>query len=817
MINRICTGMSLMKNKLFKIPLLAVLCAILIQSCSSTKFVPDGEYLLANASVKSDKKVIPTYEIETYIKQKPNYKTFSIFKLPLFIYNLSGSDTTKWVNRTLRNAGDPPVLYDSTLMHQTIIDLKQIMTNKGYLNAEITPTVDLKKKKAKIVYNIKAGDPYRISEYNIDVNDSIISNPIFLLRKYNKQPDAESANIKYTMDTILRHNTLVRPGTPFDLDMLDKERERISSVFRRTGYYAFNKEYVGFEADTTIGNNKVSLDLNLYPFTLRSLNGQEVETPHHRYIVKEVELYIDYNPLEDGDISQYKESEVYERNGYKIKYGPRGEYIKPHIILNNCYIVPGAFFDENMTTLTYSALSQLQILKNVNISYTEFWENDSTKLRCTITCVPDKKQGISDEVEVTNSGGYIGVGAGLGYLHRNVFRGSELFNIKIQGAYEAITPNFASFSENYFEIGGETSLTFPRFMFPFLKKDFRRQIHASTQFNTSYSFQRRPGFFTRTVLSTGIKYIWQDRRMSLNRHSFDLIDISYVHLPKDQLNQKFYNELSAAAQQYSFNDHFIMSSGYTFSRSNVASPTRRNRPIYSLRASIESAGNVLALAAALTDAKKDAYGSKQIFGTNYAQYVRGIVDYSKTYQVDEKNSIAWHIGGGLAFPYGNNQQIPIQKRFFSGGANSVRGWAIRELGPGSYYFQDTNEEGRVKERDNFYFHSGDIRLDGSIEYRSKLFWILELGAFLDAGNIWTIKEYEKQERGMFKFNKFYKEIAVSWGLGIRLDFEFVLIRLDRGWKAYDPSGDPSTTNWPIKDPFKFKSNGAWHIAVGYPF
>lgn len=817
MINRICTGMSLMKNKLFKIPLLAVLCAILIQSCSSTKFVPDGEYLLANASVKSDKKVIPTYEIETYIKQKPNYKTFSIFKLPLFIYNLSGSDTTKWVNRTLRNAGDPPVLYDSTLMHQTIIDLKQIMTNKGYLNAEITPTVDLNKKKAKIVYNIKAGDPYRISEYNIDVNDSIISNPIFLLRKYNKQPDAESANIKYTMDTILRHNTLVRPGTPFDLDMLDKERERISSVFRRTGYYAFNKEYVGFEADTTIGNNKVSLDLNLYPFLLRSLNGQEVETPHHRYIVKEVELYIDYNPLEDGDISQYKESEVYERNGYKIKYGPRGEYIKPHIILNNCYIVPGAFFDENMTTLTYSALSQLQILKNVNISYTEFWENDSTKLRCTITCVPDKKQGISDEVEVTNSGGYIGVGAGLGYLHRNVFRGSELFNIKIQGAYEAITPNFASFSENYFEIGGETSLTFPRFMFPFLKKDFRRQIHASTQFNTSYSFQRRPGFFTRTVLSTGIKYIWQDRRMSLNRHSFDLIDISYVHLPKDQLNQKFYNELSAAAQQYSFNDHFIMSSGYTFSRSNVASPTRRNKPIYSLRASIESAGNVLALAAALTDAKKDAYGSKQIFGTNYAQYVRGIVDYSKTYQVDEKNSIAWHIGGGLAFPYGNNQQIPIQKRFFSGGANSVRGWAIRELGPGSYYFQDTNEEGRVKERDNFYFHSGDIRLDGSIEYRSKLFWILELGAFLDAGNIWTIKEYEKQERGMFKFNKFYKEIAVSWGLGIRLDFEFVLIRLDRGWKAYDPSGDPSTTNWPIKDPFKFKSNGAWHIAVGYPF
>ncbi len=786
---------------------------LLISSCSTTKFVPDGEYLLASATVKSDKKVIPSYEMETYIKQKPNFKTFTLFKLPLFIYNLSGEDTTKWINRTLRNAGDAPILYDSTMLQQSVTTLQRMMKNKGYQNAKVIPEVELENKKAKVTYNIKAGEPYRIRNYTIDVNDSIISNPELFMR-LSRSTNKNLRRIPLNIDTLLRWNTLVKTGSTLDLDMLEEERKRISSIFRRTGYYAFNTEYIEFEGDSTLGKNQVDLDLIILPFTQRGQGGQTIETPHRRYVIKEVELYVDYNPLEDGDISNYKESSVYTRDGYKIIYGPRGEYIKPHILLNNCYITPGTYYNENMTSVTYSALSQLQILKNVNISYTEFWENDSTKLRCTITCVPDKKQGVSAGVEGTNSGGFFGVGGELGYLHRNTFRGAEQFSVKLKAAYEAITPSFTSFSENYFEIGGETSLTFPRFMFPFLAKDFRRSIHASTQFSTSYTYQRRPDFFTRTVLSAGVKYIWQDRNLSLNRHIFDLIDISYVHLPPNSLNMDFYNNLSVPARRYSFTDHFIMGMGYTFSRTNLASPTRRNRPIYSLRASVETAGNVLALAAAIANTKPDAEGSKQIFGTNYAQYVRGTVDYSKTYQVDDKNSIAWHAGAGIAYPYGNNQQIPIQKRFFSGGANSVRGWAVRELGPGSYYFRGSGEG---NDKDNFYYHSGDIRFDASIEYRSKLFWVIEMGAFIDAGNIWTMQEYEGQEGGSFKFNEFYKEIALAWGLGLRLDFKYVLIRLDCGWKAYDPSKDPNVKRWPIVEPYKIKKNTAWHIAVGYPF
>lgn len=796
---------------------ITTLAGVFLQSCSSTKFVPEGEYLLASAKVKSDTKSISAWELETYINQKPNFKTLEIFKVPLTIYNLSGKDSTKWINRTLRNAGEPPVLFDSTKLDKTVVDLRRLMTNKGFLNATVTPVVDLNRKKARVTYDIKAGEPYRIRNYEIDVNDTIIKKDIVpdittirLLRGKKSNWALTTLNV----DSVLSRNSLVQKNSVFDLDMLDQERDRITSLFRRTGYYAFNKEYVGFIADTAVAKNKVDLELAIYPFLQKGQTGQVSEVSHRQYTIKNVELYVDFNPLQDGDISQYQTSSVYEKEGYRIMYGPRGEYIKPYVILNNCYIRPGALFDENMTTLTYSALSQLKILKNVNISYIEIWENDSTKLHCIITCIPDKKQGISTEIEGTNSGGFFGVGAGMGYLHRNSFRGSELFNVRVRGAYEAITPSFTSFRDNYFEIGGETSLTFPRFMFPFLSHDFRRRIHASTQFSANYTYQRRPGFFTRTVLASGVKYIWQDRRQpSLTRHTFDLIDVSYVHLPRASLDSTFNANLSGAARRYSFTDQFIMSAGYTYSKTNLNIQNSRSlKPVYSFRTSIETAGNILALISTLANVDKDELGSKEIFGTTFAQYVRGTVDYSKTYHFDEKNSFAWHVGGGLAYPYGNFKQIPIQKRFFSGGANSVRGWAIRELGPGSYYTLDAS-----KKKENFFYQSGDIRFDANIEYRSKLFWVLELGAFIDAGNIWTIREYEGQENGAFKVNRFYKEIAVAWGLGLRLDFDFVLVRLDCGWKAYDPSDNPNTTRWPIKHPYKFKDNTALHIAVGYPF
>jgi len=800
-----------MKLKQF-LSIFIVIACILLYSCSSTKFVPEDKYWLQSASIKSDTKKISPLDMEVYLAQKPNYKTLAIFRLPLFIYNLSGKDSTKWVNKVLRSGGEPPVVFDSTMVDKTVDNFTRVLNNQGYVHASVTPEVKWGNKKVKVQYNINAGEPYKISDYGINIPDSVFSQdrPFGFLRRSNRTVLDSTV---FDVNKALLRNTLVKSSSVFDLNMLDEERSRVSSIFRRFGYYDFNKEYIGFVADTAVSKDRVDLELTVYPFMQKAESGTILEIPHKQYIVREIDFYVDYNPVEDGDLQDYAATDtVYRENGnYRIYYGKRGNYIRPHIILNNCYIMPGTLYSESSTSQTYNSLSQLHILRNVNIRYEKIPENDSTKLKCIITCVPDKKQGISTEIEGTNSGkGRLGVGASMGYLHRNIFQGSELFNVKIHGGYEAISTDFSNFSKNYFEVGGEMSITFPRFMFPFLKRDLRRRLHASTQLTANYIFQRRPEYFTRTILSSGIKYMWNNRRNNGIKHSFDLVDISYVRIP--DLSDDFSNKLTNAAKVYSFTDQFILSTGYTYSNTNF-NPIRTNKmqSIYSIRAQVETAGNLLSLIANITDAPKDELGSRKIFGTRFAQYARANFDYSRTIPIDEKNAIAWRIGGGIAFPYGNNKEVPIQKRFFSGGANSVRGWGIRELGPGSFYNDSIS---------NFYNQSGDIRFDANVEYRSRFFWKFELAAFLDAGNIWTVKKYENQENGDFKLHSFYKEIAVSWGLGLRLDLDFVLIRLDCGWKAYDPAKYPSEKNktkWPITEPFKFRDNTAWHIAVGYPF
>lgn len=800
---------------------------VLIYSCSSTKYVPDNEFLLADARVKVDAKDISSYDLEPYIKQKSNYRTFELFKFPLFVYNLSGKDTTRWYNRTLKNAGEPPVIYDSTQVERTVSQLSRIMENKGYQHTDITPQITQTDKKVKIIFDIKSNEPTRIANYTINISDSVFDRKVFEhsfpIPERIKRRLGDTATV--SLNRYLSFGRLLKKGDQMDLDLLNAERERVTSILNRNGYMAFGKEYVEFVADTINKDNEAELELIIYPFTQRLNNHETVEVPHKQYFLDNVDIYVDYNPITDGDISHYQATDTVYRGKYRIFYGPRGRFIKPFVIMNNCYIQPGNLYNGSQVTTTYNALSQLNILKNVNIRYEQYLENDSTRMRCIITAVPDKKQGISTEIEGTNSSGFFGIGAGLGYTHRNIFKGSELLNIKVRGSYEAVTPNFSSFSDNYFEIGGEASLTFPRFMFPFLSHDLRRRLRASTQLTSSYTYQRRPDYFTRTVFATGLKYIWENRNNGTIRHTLDLVDISYAHIP--ELSPEFEKQLTTNAKIYSFTDQFILSTGYTYYRSNNTTqrlfyaPSRRDRSTYSLRASFETAGNALALFAALTNIQKDEYGSRKIFDTYYAQYVKGNFDYSKSIQIDENNAFAWRLGGGIVYPYGNNKLVPFQKRFFSGGANSVRGWSARELGPGAFFRQDAN----------FNDQSGDIRFDANAEYRSKAFWKLEFAAFLDAGNIWTIKGTERQYKGEFKFDKFYKQIASAWGLGIRLDLDFVLIRLDCGWKLYNPADTPIykmdengynvidgyESKWAVLKPLKFRQNTAWHIAVGYPF
>ena len=393
----------------------------------------------------------------------------------------------------------------------------------------------------------------------------------------------------------------------------------------------------------------------------------------------------------------------------------------------------------------------------------------------------------------------------MNYQHRNLFRRSETFSFKVRGAYEALGSSKSSIDGNYWEFGAETGLMFPRFVFPFVSESFKRRMKATTEFKIGYSFQTRPEY-QRTILSGGWSYIWQDRLNTQSRHVFKLVDIDYVHLPK--IDKAFADSLPESTRQYNFTDQFVLGIGYTYTFNNYV-PQNKNRNTHSLRVSVEMAGNLLYGFSKVLGAHKNDKGSYSLFGIPYAQFTKVDMDFSKNIALDAKNRVAYRIGVGVGYPYGNMTKLPFERSYFSGGANSVRGWSVRSLGPGSMGLEYAR---------SFADQVGDIRLDMNLEYRTKLFWKFEMAAYVDAGNIWTFHEDASHPKANFDFSRFYKEIAFSYGLGLRADFNFFVLRFDTGMKAYDPQ-QRGGKKWAIKNP-NFNSrtgNFAWHFAVGYPF
>ena len=776
---------------------------LIIISCNSTKFVKDDQYLLDKVTVDVDTKVINKENALSYVVQKPNYETFQVFKFPLFLYNLSGKNDSNFVSRTLRKAGEKPVIFDSLVISKTESALYQMAFNKGFFDAKIETEITYKPRKIDLKYVIETFNPYLVDSCSIVLPDSLFQKPDSL-EIYGIRRPSKLLNIG-SIDSALVKRTLIKKGERYDSDILNKERERIVSTMRTFGYYSFSSEFVGFEIDTLSGNNTVNIKTLFYPLNQKNDDGSFTQLKFKQYVVKEVNINLEYDAYNFTD--QLKSSESsFKYRGYNFIYGQKGKYIMPSIVLRKCFITPDNLYNENLTQQTYNSLTELNILNNINISY--ILDND--ELICNITAVPQKKQEITTDLEATNSDGFFGFGAGVSYLHRNIFKRSESFRFGLKGEYTMITPNFNNFGANYFEIGAESAIVIPQFQMPFVSRDFKRSTNATTQFLASYSFQRRPDYYTRIVSSFGIGYNWSGKTSSDITHKLNLIDINYIHLPT--LDSIFKARLSDGALRYSFSDQFIIGASYTFSKTNKDKVDKWQRPVYSFISSIESAGNALYLIGDLANLKKNDDGEREIFGTRFAQYLRGTFDYSRTFLINDNNTIAWHLGLGLVYPYGNFKEVPIQKRFFAGGANSVRGWSVSDLGPGSY-------RPSIKDYDNFFYHSGEMKFLFNTEYRSKLFWILEMAAFLDFGNIWTIKNDELRPGGQFKVDSFYKEIAAAWGFGLRFDFNYFLLRVDCGFKAYNPqkSNGDKNSHWPILYPYKVGKNAALHIAIGYPF
>ena len=736
-------------NRLQKI-VSTLIIVVTITACSASKFIPEGSYLLDDIKIKSDTKNIETSQLEPYIRQKGNSKWFSLFKVPLGTYALSGRDTTKWINRKLQALGEGPVLFDSLQAEQTCNDLSNVLHGMGYIKAQVDYALKReKKKKVKVIYNLHPGKRYHISSINYDIQD--------------KNIDSVLKNKKF-------HSTNLRIGMPFMVSVLDNEREQITDFLNNNGYVNFHKDFISYSANTISGSTDIDITLHLHKFI--SGNGEE-ETEHKQYTIG------------------------------KINYHANGDFdkipLRKSVLEENTIIEAGKLYNADELQKTYNRFGRLLIVKYTNIKFTE--RPDSNILDCNIGISTNKINSISFQPEGTNTAGDLGAAASLTYENRNIFRGAETFSIKLRGAFEAITGLEGYQNQDYEEYSLEAKLLFPRFVVPFLSKKFKKQSTAMSELTVSYNMQNRPEFHRR-VFTASWRYRWNDIS-GKKSYKFDLIDLNYIYMPwiSTTFKEEYLDDVNNrnSILRYNYEDLFIMKLGFGMSFNNGDEAYKIN---------VETSGNFLSGISHLLGSKRNEDNQYTLFNIAFAQYVKGDFDYTKIIMFDRNNSLALHAGLGIAYPYGNSKILPFEKRYFSGGANSVRGWSVRGLGPGK--FKGTN--GAI----DFINQTGDIKLDLNIELRSFLFWKVYGAAFIDAGNIWTIRAYEEQPGGQFRFKDFYKQIAVAYGLGIRFNFDFFILRFDMGMKAINPAYNSNNEHYAIFHP-DFSRDFAFHFAVGLPF
>ncbi len=779
------SSILLVKNRKFFFgirPLLASLfiASGLFYSCGSTKYVPENKYLLDKYQVKTSSKKINLDELATYIKQKPNKKILGL-KFHLSVFNLSRDTKDNWWNKWLRTIGEEPVILDEYQTVKTTGQLQLYLENKGYYNALVTDSIIYKKKRAKIIYTLELNEPYRINSLNYLFDDPNLAQYII-------------------SDTA---NNLLNVHDNFDVDVLSAERVRIEILLKNKGFYNFSKEYIFYQADSTKENHKVDVTLGIKKYRQYHDDNSFTEIPHPRYKIGKVSLITNFNPKEAlGDADAYfSKLDTISTDSILVVYDQKLN-VKPRVVLSSNFVIPGDLYNLDKVNQSYRNLSSLKLFRLVAIEFSEP-EGQSDKnlrtLNCNIQLTPFILQSYSIELEGTNSSGNIGGGGNLVYQHRNLFMGAENFDFRVKGAIESLKETNTGKNANMLELGAEANLFIPKFILPFKTQQFIKKYNPKTTLKLAYNFQRRPDY-TRTVANASFGYIWKGNRFVT--HIINPIEVNLVQIPYK--SPDFINWLEGRYIKYSYQPHLVSVTNYSMTYTNQN--LQKSKDFIYFKFNAESAGNILYSFDNIIGAQKDS-GVYKLFNTDYAQYLRGDFDFRYYNILGPGNSVVYRIFAGAGLPYNNSKALPFEKKYFSGGANSIRAWQVRDLGPGSY---------KELVKGTYSNQTADIKLEANIEYRFKLFWLLEGALFVDAGNIWAINKNDERAGALFVLDKFYKDIAVGTGFGTRFDFSFFIFRFDLGIKTRDPSY-PDGQKWTFGNRKLGRNDFVLNLGIGYPF
>ena len=775
-------------------PKLIILLVIILTaaSCNPTKYVPSGERLLNRNELVLEETgeqmpaTVSKSALKPYLRQQPNKKILGM-RFYLGLYNLSDIEKDKWPHSWLRRIGEEPVIFDPSAADRAAGQIGSYLQTKGFFNASVKDSIITKRNEVEVIYTVDPGKPYTIADIRYEIQDSLL----------------------YSLVMIDTMNCTIERGMIYDVDLLQKERQRLERFIRDIGFYAFSTENIFFRIDSTLMTHQVIVYYVVSRMSTTDRYGRTQYSNHMMYRVKDVYVYPSFDPrmaLTGGDKYTMTMDTTFIKGIYFV--APPGKTsVKPEVITRALYVLPGTLFSVTNAEQTEKHLAELKNHRLVNITYNDVGtvrrENrNEGMLDCVIQLTPMERQSFTVELEGTNSGGNIGGALNLIYQNKSLFRGAEVFSLKLKGAYETLTEKVTGF-KNTQQYGIEANLRLPRFLIPFpSKENFVRKHDPHTVLQAGYNYQKVP-VYARSVANLSLGYSWTGNkytRFNVNPLSFNVVRLHYV----DPEFQEMIDNMSYLA--YSYRDVRIIGGKYNFVFNNQM--IQRARRFWNISCKFDAAGNLLYLAYQAVGAGQAEDGTYRLFSEPFAQFIKGEVDASYHYRLNDNSSIVYRLFAGLGWPYGNSGVMPFEEQYFGGGANDIRAWMVRSLGPGSYVLPRGSPVNQI----------ADMKLEMNAEYRLKLFWILEGAVFVDAGNIWTIRADNDRPGSQFKFNTFLDDIAVGTGVGLRFDIKFLLLRLDLGLKLRDPRAMDEASKWIwLGRGFDFKNDKTIVIGIGYPF
>ena len=812
--------------------------AFAFTACNTTKHLKENEHLVSSNTTSGNLKgKIDKQAIEPFIRQKPNRKILSIIPFNLWLYTQinkeklvkhkekrdakfdrinekriakNKSKNEKRIKKgkkpkqarlkdkekptfreSLIEISEEPVIYDSVIAKQSSAQIKRYLFSKGYFYAKVTDSVSYLKtrKRARVFYQMTPGKQYFINNVHYNFHNDELS--------YYASQDTMHCKIK--------------KGAPFDADVIQSERERITNHLLDNGFYYFEQDYIYFDVDSTLSNQKVDITVNFKKFPAFANQDKDSISyiEHPRYYINKI-FIITENISGYYKDEYFKDTIPYEDYFFLIQDKLK---FKRNVIAGNIEFFKGQVFQKSLAEKTYKRLLNLGVFRNVVIQFVKN-RNFNDLLDCYIICQPLIKQSITIETEGTNTSGNLGVDGSLLFQNKNLLKGAELFEMSLNGALIAQHQfntkqgdiNNVPGAFNTIQVGPSIKFSVPRAAFPFSLFPFKKDAYPRTYINTSLNYQSRPEF-SRIISTVNYGFSFKTRKTKWRQ---DIIPFE-IYMIKAKLTDNFKSSLISINDLFllnSFQDHITTISRYSVVYNNqilTGSNTSR-KPVSYLKINLTSSGNVLRGVFEATNQPKDTLGRFLITNIPFAQFLKADIDYRIYIPIRQKNRVVYRTMLGIGKPLKNLNVLPYEQSYFSGGPNSVRAWRARTLGPGGYAQPDSIN--------SKYDKIGDFIIEGNIEYRFHVFRSFYGAWFVDAGNIWLLHQDSQKPMGEFDITRFYKEIAVGTGWGIRWDLSFFVLRLDGAIPIVDPKyaeGNRWTFN---KKPLRqFTLN----FGIGYPF